>query len=124
LSHRESAKKKIWIGGGAMVGAMLIGLTAGSDGKDCFQAAVNGTKTLTPGETCGGSHAAIAVLTGVAGSGIMTWGLIEYGNAKDDIRALESRRPGVKGAVLPITEHQGIGIAVGTTSRISYRVSW
>lgn len=107
--RKKSGMKKMLIGGAASTLGAAIYLTKGTD------------DVITSGDT---SSFNFGILVSLAGTGVFTWGAIEYFDARGDIASLESRRPRNTGASFALSENQSVAVTTGATKSLQYRVSW
>lgn len=111
-ARRASGKKKILIGA-VVMGVGLVGT-------------VMGPLMASDDVGAAGTLFMMGLLADLAGTGIMAWGWVQNSDAKDDLRALNSRRPSTRndGAIVSVTGKPGLGISVGKENSIQYRLTW
>lgn len=111
-ARRASGKKKILVGA-VVTGVGLVGT-------------VMGPLVASDSVGAGSTLFIMGLLTDLAGTGIMAWGWVQNSDAKEDLRALNSRRPATRddGATFSVTGNQGLSLSVGRGNRIQYRLTW
>jgi hypothetical protein len=123
MARKAAGKRKILLGTGIFAGGLALALFAPEPSvNDCVNDIING-------DDCGGGWSTMVKLGALAqltGAGISGWGIFQYHDANNDMRALEIRRPTTKlnGASLPLSENQALRISLGTKSSVGYSVSW
>ncbi len=107
-NRRKAGMRKLLIGGAASAGGVVVMLMS--------------TGSYVEGN--GGAMNA-GIIIGLAGGAIGTWGLFQYGDARQDIQALENRRlMGRGGFAMPLAENQALTFSLGQTKSLAYRLSW
>lgn len=105
-TRKRSAKRKMYVGLGAVGGGLLITAVYGS-GDDRLH-----SEEFTTG-----------MLISAGGGVVFAWGLMQYLDASDDMNRLNDRRP-ADSASIRLTDHQAIRLGAGSSSSVSYALSW
>lgn len=107
-SRKNSAKRKMYIGLGAVGGGFLIAAAYGT-GDDRLN-----SEEFTTG-----------MLINAGGGVVFVWGLMQYLDANGDMNRLNDQRPSAgPTASLTLTRHQAIEIGGGRNPTVAYALSW
>jgi len=116
VAHKARAKRNMFIGLGTSIVGFVLAATASSD---CTDAILSGGDCST-----GNGRLTLGWITNLAGGGVFIWGLVDYFDANGDMNRLAVQKPSKNALLVPIGEHQSIGVSIGKTSNLSYRVKW
>lgn len=112
--RRQAGKKKMLIGGGLFAGGLVV--LVASVGKADYT-------NYTYSEPSGGGLA-LGYLLALGGSGIGTWGVIQWHDAANKMSALELQKATPRATLMEFGAHQSIGLTASARPSLTYRVAW